>query len=33
MQVADEIHLGTRSILEYLVSPMQKAWHEAACER
>jgi len=33
MQVAGEIHLGTRSILEYLVSPVQKAFHEAARER
>lgn len=33
MQVAGEIHLGTRSILEYLVSPVQKAWHEAGRER
>lgn len=33
MQVAGEIHLGTRSILEYLLSPVQKAFHEAARER
>ena len=33
MQVAGEIHLGTRSILEYLLSPVQKAWHEAGRER
>ena len=33
MQVAGEIHLGTRSILEFLLSPVQKAWHEAARER
>jgi hemolysin D len=33
MQVAGEIHLGTRSILEYVLSPVQKAWHEAARER
>jgi len=33
MQVAGEIHLGTRTILEYLVSPVQKAFHEAARER
>lgn len=33
MQVAGEIHLGTRSILEYVLSPLQKAWHEAARER
>ncbi len=33
MQVAGEIHLGTRSILEFLLSPVQKAWHEAGRER
>jgi len=33
MQVAGEIHLGTRSILEYVLSSVQKAWHEAARER
>jgi HlyD family secretion protein len=33
MQVAAEIHLGTRSILEYLLSPVQKAFHEAGRER
>lgn len=33
MQVAGEIHLGTRSILEYVLSPVQKAWHEAGRER
>jgi hemolysin D len=33
MQVGSEIHLGTRSILEYLLSPVQKAFHEAARER
>ncbi len=33
MQVAGEIHLGTRSILEYLLSPVQKAWHESGRER
>src|SRR5204863_766019 len=27
MQVVGEIHLGTRSILEYLLSPIQKAFH------
>lgn len=30
MQVAGEIHLGTRSILEYVLSSVKKAWHEAA---
>jgi HlyD family secretion protein len=33
MQVTSEIHLGTRSVLEYLLSPVQKAFHEAARER
>jgi len=33
MQVAGEIHLGTRTILEYLLSPIQKAFHEAGRER
>jgi hemolysin D len=33
MQVAGEIHLGTRSILEYLLSPVRQAFHDAARER
>ena len=33
MQVTSEIHLGTRSVLEYLLSPVQRAFHEAARER
>ena len=33
MQVTAEIHLGTRTIADYLLSPMQKAFHEAARER
>ena len=33
MQVSAEIHLGTRSVLEYLLSPVQKVTHEAARER
>ena len=33
MQVAGEIHLGTRTMLEYLLSPVQKAFQEAARER
>ena len=33
MQVAAEIHLGTRTVLEYLLSPVQKAFQEAARER
>lgn len=33
MQVAAEIRLGTRTVLEYLLSPVQKAWQEAGRER
>ena len=33
MQVAAEIHLGTRTVLEYLFSPVTKAFHEAGRER
>ena len=33
MQVAAEIRLGERSVLEYLLAPVQKAWHDAARER
>jgi len=33
MQVVAEIRLGDRTLLEYLLAPMQKAWHEAARER
>jgi len=33
MQVAGEIHLGTRTVLEYLLSPVRKAFHEAGRER
>ncbi|MFY9260040.1 MAG: HlyD family type I secretion periplasmic adaptor subunit [Gallionella sp.] len=33
MQVTAEIHLGTRSILEYLLSPVVGAFQEAARER
>jgi len=33
MQVVAEIHLGDRTVLEYLLSPVQKAFHEAARER
>jgi len=33
MQVSAEIHLGTRTVLEYLLSPVSKAFHEAARER
>lgn len=33
MQVSAEIHLGTRSVLEYLLSPVKKTVHEAGRER
>jgi HlyD family secretion protein len=33
MQVAAEIHLGTRSVLEYLLSPVTRAFQESARER
>jgi len=33
MQVAAEIHLGNRSVIEYLLSPIQKTVHEAWRER
>ena len=33
MQVAAEINLGTRTVLEYVLSPVQKAFHEAGRER
>jgi HlyD family secretion protein len=33
MQVVGEIHLGTRTVLDYLLSPVRKAFHEAARER
>ena len=33
MQVNAEVHLGTRSVLEYLLSPVQKVAHEAGRER
>jgi HlyD family secretion protein len=33
MQVAAEIHLGTRSVFEYLLSPIQKTAHDAWRER
>lgn len=33
MQATAEIHLGSRTIAEYLLSPVQKAWSEAARER
>lgn len=33
MQVVAEVHQGRRTVLEYLLSPVQKAWMEAARER
>jgi len=33
MAVHAEIHLGRRPLLDYLLGPVQKAWHEAARER
>jgi len=33
MQTNAEILLGTRSVAEYLLSPVRKAWHEAGRER
>jgi len=33
MLVSAEIHLGQRSLVYYLLAPVQKAWHEAARER
>jgi HlyD family secretion protein len=33
MQVTAEIHLGTRTVLEYLFSPLTRAFHDAARER
>jgi len=32
MQVNAEIHLGTRTVLEYLLSPLQNVAHEAGRE-
>jgi hemolysin D len=33
MQASAEVLLGTRTVAEYLLSPVRKAWHEAARER
>ena len=33
MQVSAEINLGSRTVLEYLLSPIQKTMHEAGRER
>lgn len=33
MQTTAEIRLGNRTVAEYLLSPVQKAWHEAGRAR
>jgi len=33
MAVQAEVHLGRRSVVDYLLGPVRKAWHEAARER
>lgn len=33
MQTNAEIKLGDRTVMEYLLSPVGKAWHEAGRER
>lgn len=33
MQTVSEIHLGRRTVMEYLLSPVQKAWQESGRER
>lgn len=33
MQIVAEMKQGSRSVMEYLLSPVQKAWHEAGRER
>lgn len=33
MQTTAEILLGNRTVAEYLLSPVKKAWHEAGRER
>ncbi|HMW80944.1 MAG TPA: HlyD family type I secretion periplasmic adaptor subunit, partial [Accumulibacter sp.] len=33
MQVIAEIQQGQRTVMEYLLSPVQKAWQEAGRER
>jgi hypothetical protein len=33
MLVHAEIHLGRRALVDYLLGPVQKAWHESARER
>ena len=33
MQLVTEIHQGDRTVMEYLLSPVRKAWQEAGRER
>ena len=33
MQANAEIHLGRRPLIDYLLAPVRKAWHEAGRER
>ena len=33
MQTNAEIWLGDRTVMEYLLSPVRKAWHDAGRER
>jgi HlyD family secretion protein len=33
MQTDAEILLGTRTVMEFLLSPVRKAWHESGRER
>lgn len=33
MQTHAEVWLGTRTVAQYLLSPIQKAWHESGRER
>lgn len=33
MQVVAEIHQGRRTVMEYLLSPVRKAWHDSGRER
>jgi HlyD family secretion protein len=33
MAVSAELRLGERRVVEYVLAPLQKAWHEAARER
>ena len=33
MQASAEVLLGTRTVADYLLSPVKKAWHESGRER